>query len=635
MEDANDSQFKNEESLYDLNEQLKAEAELKTSQQFIKDILQMIPVRVFWKDKNLNYLGCNMIFASDAGFSDPKEIIGKDDFLMGWRDQAEIYRQDDQNVIDSGCSKLLIEELQTTPSGEQITLLTSKVPLKNSDNEILGVLGTYMDITERKQAEYMLEQTRKNYETFFDTIDDFLFVLDESGNIVHVNSTVIKRLGYSKEELYGKSVLTLHPAERRGEVSKIVDDMLKGLEQFCPIPLITKSGIQIPVETKVSQGFWDGKPAIFGVTKDISKLRLSEEKFSKLFRINPSACGLSDLDTLQYIEVNEAFQTLFGYEKHEVIGKTPFELGIFTLEAAKIVLQKADSQGKVSNVEADLKTKSGDIKHVLLSSDNIYIQDKKYRFTLVYDITEKKQTENLINVQNEKLLKMNNEKDKFFSIIAHDLRNPFNNLLGFTRMLVDELPSLRKEEISKIANSMKRSATNLYSLLENLLEWSRMQRGITNFIPESVSLNEFLPEFLEPLGAMAIHKEIEIIMEIPKGMTVYADINMLASTIRNLTSNALKFTPKRGKIKIYARELAQNFIEISIQDSGIGMDENLQKKIFEVSAYNNRKGTEGEVSSGLGLIICKEFIEKHGGSIRVESKVGEGSTFSFTIPAGR
>ena len=136
-----------------MGERKQAEEALRASQQIIEGIINAIPVRVFWKDKNLVYLGCNAAFARDAGFADPKDIIGKDDYQMGWRDQAELYRDDDRQVIESGCSKLLIEEPQTTPEGNTITLLTSKVPLRNSKGEISGVLGTYMDITERKQAE--------------------------------------------------------------------------------------------------------------------------------------------------------------------------------------------------------------------------------------------------------------------------------------------------------------------------------------------------------------------------------------------------------------------------------------------------------------------------------------------------
>jgi len=245
----------------------------------------------------------------------------------------------------------------------------------------------------RRQAEFLLEQTRRNYETFFNTIDDFLFVLSEAGDIIYTNNTVTDRLGYTTEELSGKSILMVHPPERRDEAGIIVGEMLRGETEFCPVPIITKSGIQIPVETRVSSGFWDGKPVLFGVTKDISKVKLSEEKFSKLFYINPSACGLSDLDNHIYIDVNEAFYTLFGFNKNEVVGKSPMELGILSDEIINAVLLKADSNGNVSNVETVLKAKNGDLKRVLMSSENIYVQDKKYRFTIVNDITERKHAE--------------------------------------------------------------------------------------------------------------------------------------------------------------------------------------------------------------------------------------------------
>jgi PAS domain S-box-containing protein len=259
-----------------------------------------------------------------------------------------------------------------------------------------NVYGTTSDITKRMQMEDLIKQTRHNYETFFNTIDDFLFVLDEQGNIIYTNDTVIDRLGYTREELFGKSILMVHPPERRDEAGRIVGEMLSGMAKFCPVPIITKSSVQIPVETRVSNGFWDGKPAIFGVTKDISQIKLSEEKFSKLFYINPSACSLSGLDDHKYIEVNEAFSTLLGFEKDEVIGKTAMDLGIITTETRNAILLEADGNGSVNNTEADLKAKSGDIKHVLLSAENIYVQDKRYRFTVVHDITGRKQAEEKI-----------------------------------------------------------------------------------------------------------------------------------------------------------------------------------------------------------------------------------------------
>ena len=172
----------------DITEHKRAAETLRASQQIIEGIINAIPVRVFWKDKNLVYLGCNAIFARDAGFADPKDIIGKDDYQMGWRDQAEKYRADDRQIIESGCPKLLIEEPQTTPEGNTITLLSSKIPLRNSKGEISGLLGTYMDITERKRFEAQLFQSQK-----METVGKL------AGGIAHeFNSIMTAIIGYSE-----------------------------------------------------------------------------------------------------------------------------------------------------------------------------------------------------------------------------------------------------------------------------------------------------------------------------------------------------------------------------------------------------------------------------------------------------
>jgi len=185
----------------DISERKRAEEALRASQQIIEGIINAIPVRVFWKDKNLVYLGCNAVFARDAGFADPKDIIGKDDYQMGWRDQAEKYRGDDRQVIESGCSKLLIEEPQTTPAGNTITLLSSKIPLRGSKGEISGVLGTYMDITERKRAEEELRASEKKYQDLFVSSRDALMTLEPpSWRFTSGNLAAVKMYGAKSEE---------------------------------------------------------------------------------------------------------------------------------------------------------------------------------------------------------------------------------------------------------------------------------------------------------------------------------------------------------------------------------------------------------------------------------------------------
>jgi PAS domain S-box-containing protein len=248
------------------------------------------------------------------------------------------------------------------------------------------------------------------------------------------------------------------------------------------------------------------------------------------------------------------------------------------------------------------------------------------------DISKRKQAEAQLNTKNHELEKVLAEKDKFFSIIAHDLRNPFNGFLGLTQVMAEELPSLSMAEIQKISISMRNSAINLFSLLGNLLEWSMMERGLTVFAPESFLLKPKIAESMVQVVDNADSKGINVSYDIPDDLVIFADAKMITSIVRNLTANAVKFSPKGGSIAVSAMNPDGNQILVSVRDSGIGMHKKLIDNLFRLDVNTNRNGTNGEPSSGLGLIICKDFVEKHGGKLWVESEVGIGSTFYFTIP---
>lgn len=251
---------------------------------------------------------------------------------------------------------------------------------------------------------------------------------------------------------------------------------------------------------------------------------------------------------------------------------------------------------------------------------------------LIVDITERKQSETEINLKNEELSNLVAEKDRFISIIAHDLRNPFNVLLGLTQLLDEDLPNLSPDEIHKMVTGLRGMTLSVYNLLENLLEWSLIKRGNASFNPKLFILQAKMDEFLHPVLELANKKRIEISYCVPDDLVVYADRSMMGSIIRNLASNAIKFTQQNGNVIISAYAIGDQSIEISIKDTGIGMNKSMLDNLFNIDRKNNRRGTDGESSSGLGLIICKEFVDKHGGEIRVESKVGKGSTFYFSLP---
>ena len=330
----------------------------------------------------------------------------------------------------------------------------------------------------------------------------------------------------------------------------------------------------------------------------------------------------------------------------------------------KLFMQMNDSLFSIEkeNLIRNIEGKYENHKHLaeieLLSHNNELIKEKNFRqrfifyttfFLLVISIlfaftffrSRKKvkqanailQEKNIeINRQKDELIESNATKDKFFSIIAHDLRSPFTSFLGFTQLLVEELDNMTLEEIKTIVISMRKSATNVYSLLENLLEWSMMQRGITRFNPEAIPLSSSIRENLELIMGSAQHKELETHWEIPENLIVYTDPHMVATVIRNLYSNAVKFTPKQGRITISAEKTNPDFVTIFIRDTGIGMNKTLIRKLFRLNEQINRKGTEGEPSSGIGLLLCHEYIEKMGGKIGVESEEGKGSSFFFSLP---
>lgn len=258
------------------------------------------------------------------------------------------------------------------------------------------------------------------------------------------------------------------------------------------------------------------------------------------------------------------------------------------------------------------------------------IQEQQHQ--LNEDLIEQEKLNKLLEEKIGELKKINNEKDRFFSIIAHELRSPFKGFLGLTQIMTEELPDLTRDEILGIAVSMQKSTTNLFQLLENLLEWARMQQGLIPFDPKPVELLPEVEGSTIVILESAKGKKIEITYDIPKDLAVFADSKMLQFVIRNLVSNAVKFTHKGGKINVSAKVKDNNRVEISIKDSGIGMNNAMVDHLFRLDSQIKRNGTEGEPTSGLGLTLCKEFIEKQGGKIEVESIERKGSIFYFTIP---
>jgi signal transduction histidine kinase len=240
--------------------------------------------------------------------------------------------------------------------------------------------------------------------------------------------------------------------------------------------------------------------------------------------------------------------------------------------------------------------------------------------------------EETIRESEEQLIKLNADKNRFISILGHDLKSPFSVLISYTELLLEDIHQLDLNEIENRIGMIDKAANNTYDLLEDMLMWVQAQSGKIPYEPQKLIFLDVCGNTLESLSSTADSKKIKINYFPAKQITVYADINMLKTVLRNLVSNAIKFTNPGGVINIVAEENHES-ITISVSDNGIGIKPDNLLKLFDISQVLTTKGTEEETGTGLGLLICKDFVEKHGGKIWVESEYGKGSEFKFTLPA--
>lgn len=358
-----------------------------------------------------------------------------------------------------------------------------------------------------------------------------------------------------------------------------------------------------------------------------------EEQFEKLISNFFDILVLIDAEGNQHY-VSSSCEKILGYKPEELIGVSVIENFIHPedQEKAKNGLWNIINESKNGGTQYRHKHKQGGWVHLeAFGTNQLNNPDLQSVVLNVRDITERKKTERELLKSRNRLKELNSTKDRFFSIIGHDLKNPINNILGLSDLMLAEIKSGAYEGVEEYTGMINHSAKKAIELLSNLLTWSRSQTGKINYQPEEVNLHSLAESTIDFLSDSATRKSIELKNKIPEDIKVSADPVMMELIIRNLLSNGIKFTPENGFVEIKAQDKLSEVV-VSVHDTGVGISQDDMKKLFRIEYNHSTKGTQKEAGTGLGLLLCKDFIKMHGGEIWVRSKEGEGSTFSFTIP---
>jgi PAS domain S-box-containing protein len=371
------------------------------------------------------------------------------------------------------------------------------------------------------------------------------------------------------------------------------------------------------------------------------ELTNSETLFRTIFETSPLGKILLDSKG-NILKINNSFLKIVGFDvSRELIGLNITQLAV--LKRTRVLVSFSDVIENKQVVFGDTTIRNSKGECVVINYHLFPILNENGELikiqALATDITEKQKSEKALIKSERQLRELNATKDKFFSIIAHDIKNPFNAIMGFSHLLNEDYELFTDEERKQFVGNISQASEDVYNLLENLLKWSWTQNGQISYNPKNLDLKEICSETIAVLNLQAERKSIKIECSINESIFVFADENMLKTVFRNLISNAIKFTNENGFIKInhFIFEKKQDnsllkYIQIQVKDNGVGISQEDLKKLFRIDEKINSKGTIGETGTGLGLILCKEFIVKNKGKIWVESELGEGSNFNFTIP---
>ena len=640
----------------EITQRKKIETFLRESLDLLQSVIENVPGRIFWKDCDLRYLGCNTLFAKDAGRSSPDELTGKTDFEMSWKDQAGLYRAKDESVMKSGVPEINFEERLTTPDGNIRWVRTSKIPLRNRNNQVIGILGVYDDITIRKQTE---DQLRKLAQTV-EQSPESIIITNLDAEIEYVNEAFMNNSGYSREEVIGQNPSILHSGKTprttfeslwnnisQGQIWKgeFINKRKDGSEyvEFAIISPIRQPDGAITHYTAHEEDITEKKH--LGKELDRHRHHLEELVESRTIELRKQSNSLQALiDNLpfmawlkdkegRFMAVNQIVAATNGQTMENIIGKSgidlwPNEIALrYQTEDAEVIATR-----RQKTIEEPLPTLPDSLyetfKAPILDADGTVLGTVGFS----RDIKPQRDMEAELARRAEAAEAATRAKSAFLANMSHEIRTPMNAIIGLTYLL---RKTTSTPEQSEHLNRIDSAAQHLLSIINDILDLSKIEAGCLSLENTDFALAALLDNVRSLVAEQARAKGLSIAVDgddVP--LWLNGDAIRLRQAMLNYTSNAIKFT-ERGTVWLRTRLLEDNseglLVRFEVQDSGIGIAEENLPVLFEDFSQADASITRKYGGTGLGLAITRRLANMMNGETGVESALGLGSTFWFTV----
>jgi PAS domain S-box-containing protein len=486
-----------------------------------------------------------------------------------------------------------------------------------------------------------MQKRLKLLETAVEQSANTVVITNVEGIIEYVNKKFTQLTGYTYQEALGQNSRILKTEVQSPDYYKNMWNTISKGESWTGEFCNKKKNGEYYWESATIAPIKNDKNEIvnyIAIKEDITARRkvemaLKDSEARWNFALEGSGDGVWDWNMItDEVFFSKQWKAMLGYEEHEIVNKlTEWEKRVHPDDIQKCykdIKEHVQEKKAVYVNEHRMMHKNGEYIWILDRGKIIERTPGGEPARMIgthTDITIRKKNE-------EDLCELNATKDKLFSIIAHDLINPFGNIINLSEIILSTYDKCSPEKIKQGIEMINSSGQKAYDLLSNLLEWARIQRSKVNVSPEKFNLCELTNEVMHLLEGNAKTKQIQLVNNVPADFYVTADMHMISTVIRNLVSNAIKFTPRQGSVKINAKKTGREKL-LEVADTGVGIDKSKIETLFTIDKSKSTRGTDGEAGTGLGLILCKEFVEKNKGRIEIESSPGEGTVFKVFLPA--